>query len=94
LPAERFKYVQPGLALLLVFVGVKMAISDWVKIPVLASLTVIVVLVGGSIAASLISTARLRRRPNTSTLAHHPRVNRDGAEMGNVLDETVADNDS
>ena len=54
--AERFKYVQPGLALVLVFVGVKMAISDWVKIPVLASLAVIVVLVGGSIAASLFST--------------------------------------
>jgi tellurite resistance protein TerC len=62
--AERFKYVQPGLALVLVFVGVKMAISDWVKIPVLASLAVIVVLVGGSIAASLVSNAR--RRPSPS----------------------------
>jgi tellurite resistance protein TerC len=62
--AERFKYVQPGLALVLVFVGVKMAISDWVKIPVLASLAVIVVLVGGSIVASLVSTAR--RRPSRS----------------------------
>jgi tellurite resistance protein TerC len=46
--AERFKYVQPGLALVLVFVGVKMAISDLVKVPVLASLVVIPVLVGGS----------------------------------------------
>lgn len=59
--AERFKYVQPGLALVLVFVGVKMTISDWVKIPVLASLAVIVLLVGGSIAASLVSNARRRR---------------------------------
>jgi len=50
--AERFKYVQPGLALVLVFVGAKMAIADWVKLPVLvlASLAVIVVLVGGSLA--------------------------------------------
>ncbi len=56
--AERFKYVQPGLALVLVFVGVKMAISDWVKIPVLASLAVIVLLVGGSVVASLISTRK------------------------------------
>jgi tellurite resistance protein TerC len=62
--AERFKYVQPGLALVLVFVGVKMAIADWVKIPVLASLAVIVLLVGGSIVASLVSTARLRREPH------------------------------
>jgi len=59
--AERFKYVQPGLALVLVFVGVKVAISDWVKIPVLVSLSVIVLLVGGSIAASLVSNARQRR---------------------------------
>lgn len=62
--AERFKYVQPGLALVLVFVGVKMTISDWVKIPVLASLAVILVLVGGSIAASLVGSARVRRRPH------------------------------
>jgi tellurite resistance protein TerC len=61
--AERFKYVQPGLALVLVLIGVKMAISDWVKIPVLVSLGMIVVLVGGSIAASLVSNARLRSDP-------------------------------
>jgi tellurite resistance protein TerC len=54
--AERFKYVQPGLALVLMFVGVKMAISDWVKIPVLLSLAVIVVLVGGSILLSVVRT--------------------------------------
>jgi tellurite resistance protein TerC len=59
--AERFKYVQPGLAMVLVFVGVKMAVSDWFKIPVLISLAVIVVLVGGSIAASVVSNARKRR---------------------------------
>jgi tellurite resistance protein TerC len=62
--AERFKYVQPGLALVLVFVGVKMAISDWVKIPLGASLAVIVVLVGGSVVGSLVSTGRQRRKPN------------------------------
>jgi tellurite resistance protein TerC len=60
--AERFEYVQPGLALVLVFVGVKMVIADWVKIPVLLSLGVIVMLVGGSIAASLVSNSRLRHR--------------------------------
>jgi tellurite resistance protein TerC len=59
--AERFKYVQPGLALVLVFVGAKMALSDWVKIPVLASLAVIVVLVGGSIALSLVLPSRRGR---------------------------------
>jgi tellurite resistance protein TerC len=67
--AERFKYVQPGLALVLVFVGVKMVISDWVKIPVLISLAVIVVLVGGSIVASLFSSGRLRQGGPASTPA-------------------------
>ena len=60
--AARFRYVQPGLALVLVFVGVKMAASDWVKVPVLLSLGVIVVLVGGSIVASVASNARERDR--------------------------------
>ena len=70
--AERFKYVQPGLALVLVFVGVKMTISDWVKIPVLVSLAVIVVLVGGSIVASLVSHARQRRGPQAGGDTHDP----------------------
>lgn len=59
--AERFKYVQPGLALVLMFVGVKMVISDWVKIPVLVSLGVIVLLVGGSIVASIMRTSSQQR---------------------------------
>jgi len=67
--AERFKYVQPGLALVLVFVGVKMVIAEWVKIPVLLSLAVIVTLVGGSIAASVVSNARQRQRNPPSTPA-------------------------
>jgi tellurite resistance protein TerC len=58
--AQRFRYVQPGLALVLMFVGVKMAISDFVKIPVLLSLAVIVVLVGGSLLASVLITDRSR----------------------------------
>lgn len=65
--AERFKYVQPGLALVLVFVGVKMALSDWAKIPVLVSLAVIVTLVGGSVVASLVSNARMRRRQTSGS---------------------------
>jgi TerC family integral membrane protein len=60
--AARFKYVQPGLALVLVLVGVKMAVSDWFKIPILISLGAIIVLVGGSIVASVVSNARERRR--------------------------------
>jgi predicted tellurium resistance membrane protein TerC len=53
-----------------VFVGVKMVVADWFKIPVLVSLAVIVLLVGGSIALSVVSNARSRRAPpapNTDT---------------------------
>jgi tellurite resistance protein TerC len=60
--AQRFRYVQPGLALVLMFVGVKMALSDLVKIPILVSLAVIVTLVGGSLVASVVSNRRRAAR--------------------------------
>ena len=66
--ARRFVYLQPGLALVLVFVGVKMAARDLFHLPVALSLLVVVALIGGSIGASLIKTrrgrgTRERRRP-------------------------------
>lgn len=60
--AERFHYLQPGLALVLVFVGAKMMISDWLHIPVLVSLAVITSLLTVSIIASMARTRRLARR--------------------------------
>ena len=59
--AKRFVYLQPGLALVLIFVGLKMAISSWLHVPVLASLAVVGVLLGGSIVASLVKESRDRR---------------------------------
>lgn len=53
---QRFEYLSWGLAGVLAFVGVKMLISDWVHIPVLASLGVIVVAVGSSVVVSLLLT--------------------------------------
>jgi tellurite resistance protein TerC len=52
--ATRFAYVQPGLALVLVFVGLKLAASHFIHIPVLASLAVVALLIGGSIVISMI----------------------------------------
>ena len=63
--AKRFAYLQPGLAIVLIFVGIKMAISELVKIPVVLSLIAVLLVLGGSIAASLFKTrreARGRRR--------------------------------
>lgn len=51
---HRFHYLKVGLGLVLVFVGGKMLISDWYKVPIGVSLGVIVLLLGGSIICSLL----------------------------------------
>jgi tellurite resistance protein TerC len=53
-----FKYLKYGLAVILVFVGTKMAIADLVKIPVGLSLAIIALILGGSMLASLIKTGK------------------------------------
>jgi tellurite resistance protein TerC len=50
----RFHRLKTGLSLVLLFVGVKMMLADLYKLPVLVSLGVIALLLGGSIAASLL----------------------------------------
>jgi tellurite resistance protein TerC len=50
---HRFVYLKYGLAAVLVFVGAKMMLVDVYKVPVLASLAVIAVLIGGAIVLSL-----------------------------------------
>jgi tellurite resistance protein TerC len=57
---RRFVYLQPGLALVLIFVGVKMAIAGVLHIPIAASLATVAALIGGSIVASLIAERRAR----------------------------------
>ncbi len=57
---SRFHLLKVGLALVLVFVGVKMLLVDLAKIPVAWSLTVIGVLVAASIVASLLWPRRSR----------------------------------
>ena len=49
-----FQYLKYGLAVILVFVGTKMCIMDWFKIPVEVSLIVIVFVLGVSMLASVI----------------------------------------
>jgi tellurite resistance protein TerC len=58
---HRFVYLKYGLALVLVFVGVKMLLVDVYKIPVIVSLGFISVVLATSIVASL-----LRREPRPS----------------------------
>ncbi|MFW2457366.1 TerC family protein [Methyloversatilis discipulorum] len=56
--ADRFSLLKYGLALVLVFVGTKMLLIDLVKIPVLLSLGVVAVIIGGSVLLSLRRNAR------------------------------------
>lgn len=53
---SRFVYLKIGLALVLCFVGAKMLLSELIEVPITVSLGVIVVLLAGSVVASLIKT--------------------------------------
>jgi tellurite resistance protein TerC len=55
---DKFAYLKPGVALILVFVGVKMVLSHWVHIPTLASLAIILVTLSAAIGLSIRRTAR------------------------------------
>lgn len=57
---HKFRYLKLGLALVLVFVGVKMAIVDIFKVPVGVSLAVVGVLIIGAILSSLVVDGRRR----------------------------------
>jgi tellurite resistance protein TerC len=57
---DKFAYLKPGVALILVFVGAKMALSAWLHVPILASLAVILLTLGGAVGLSLARTARGR----------------------------------
>jgi tellurite resistance protein TerC len=54
--AERFHLLKFGLAVVLIFVGTKMLIVEWFKIPVAVSLGVVMAVIGTSILLSLIAT--------------------------------------
>ena len=59
---DRFSLLKYGLAAILVFIGTKMLIVEWIKIPVLVSLGVVALILAISVAASPLHTAR-RRQP-------------------------------
>ena len=58
---DKFVYLKPGVAVILVFVGVKMIGSSWVKIPTVLSLLVIVGILATAVALSLRRTSREQR---------------------------------
>ena len=54
--ADRFHLLKYGVAIVLVFVGIKLLIADFYHVPVLLSLSLVAVILAVSIAASLIAT--------------------------------------
>jgi tellurite resistance protein TerC len=55
-----FQYLKYGLAVILVFVGAKMCLMDFIKIPVEISLIVIVFVLGISMLASVVISNKQR----------------------------------
>ena len=60
---DKFAYLKPGVALILVFVGLKMALSRWVHLPIGISLAVIV----GTLVAAVGLSLWRRGAPRTAT---------------------------
>lgn len=60
---DKFTYLKPGVAFILVFVGVKMTISGWVNIPTLLSLGVILLTLVAAVGFSLRRSAKESRLP-------------------------------
>jgi len=50
---RRFSFLKPAIAVLLMFIGVKMLISPFVHLPVTVTLAAIVIVAGGAVAAGL-----------------------------------------
>jgi tellurite resistance protein TerC len=60
---DRFVYLKPGVALILMFVGLKMTLSRWVHVPILVSLGIIVLTLTVSVLLSLRRNAQEARLP-------------------------------
>jgi tellurite resistance protein TerC len=58
---DKFVYLKPGVALILVFVGLKMALSHWLHLPTVASLAVVLIMLGGAVGLSLRRSAGAAR---------------------------------
>jgi tellurite resistance protein TerC len=60
---DRFVYLKPAVATILVFVGLKMLLSAWVHVPTGISLGVVLGLLSGGILASIVATRVTRSDP-------------------------------
>ena len=64
--ADRFSLLKYGLAIVLMFIGVKMMLIDLYPIPVAASLAIVAAVIGTSVVLSLRKDAKARNKPAQS----------------------------
>jgi tellurite resistance protein TerC len=60
---DKFHYLKPGVALILIFVGLKMALSPWIHLATLLSLGIVVFILAAAVLLSLRRSAREARLP-------------------------------
>jgi tellurite resistance protein TerC len=61
---DKFRYLKVGLSAILIFVGIKMTIIEFYKIPSLLSLLVIVLILTVAIVASILRAPRVSAEPS------------------------------
>jgi tellurite resistance protein TerC len=77
---DKFHYLNIGLAFVLLFVGIKMVIAEWYHVPIGLSLAAIALMLGASVAASVIWPKHVEREVSSGPLediAHDP-----GGDLG------------
>ena len=60
---DKFAYLKPGVALILILVGLKMTLSHWIHVPTLLSLAAIVLILTAAVVLSLRRSAQEARQP-------------------------------
>jgi tellurite resistance protein TerC len=55
---DKFVYLKPGVAFILVFVGLKMTLSAWVHVPTTVSLVIIVLTLAAAVGLSIWRSSR------------------------------------
>lgn len=75
---EKFHYLKVGLSGVLVFVGAKMLLSELYPIPIAVSLTIIVLILGASVAASLLRPKAAIESPPEEGTSASDRTNEGG----------------
>jgi tellurite resistance protein TerC len=87
---DRFRYLKPGVALVLVFIGAKMVLGAWVHIPTTVSLAVVAVTLAGSVILSLLRGAGDAPPPgDTLPQRAAPPPSENGDEAASPDSETV-----